>query len=74
MEGSHEEGGVGRLGILYRCVVEDFILFVLRIGDKLFEFTDVLPGFAQVEGPEVHIEGLVLQILNNDWGTWSMLK
>ena len=47
----------------------NFIFFVFGVRNEFFEFADVLPGFSQVKGAEVHVKGLVVEILYSDWGT-----
>ena len=37
--------------------------YVFGMLEELIQLGDVLPGFAQVEGAEILVEGLVLQIL-----------
>ena len=37
--------------------------YVFGMLEELIQLGDVLPGFAQVEGAEILVEGLVLEIL-----------
>jgi hypothetical protein len=74
LKGAHEEGGVGGFGVVIVGVMVDFIFFVVGMGDEFFEFGDVLPGFAKIEGAEIHVKGFILEILNGEWFTLSMLK
>jgi hypothetical protein len=74
LEGAHEKGGISGFFGYMGSVVIDLVFFVIWVGEKFFEFGNVLPGFAEVEGPEVEIEGFVLEVLNRGLGTSSILK
>ncbi len=74
MEGAHEEGGVGCFGVVIMSVMVDFIFFVVGMGDEFFEFGYVLPGFAKIERAEIHVKRFILEILNEELFTLSMLK
>ncbi len=74
MESAHEEGGVGSFFWDVGGVVIDLVLFVIGVDQELFEFSNVLPGFAEVERTKVEIEGFILEVLNRRGGTSSILK
>lgn len=68
---------VGRVCSFVRSgagVMIDDILLVVRVIYKLFEFCDVLPGFAEVERAEVLVEIVIDEVLFEIEGTLSILK
>lgn len=52
----------------------DLVGEVVGVAEQLLQFGDILPGFAEVEGAEVLVEGLVFQILHGQGRTLSILK
>lgn len=52
----------------------DDVGHVVRVLEQLIQLGDVLPGFAQIEGTEILVEGLVLEILHQGLVTLSILK
>ena len=54
--------------------MEDLVGFVLRGGEEFLQLGDVLPGLAEVEGPEVFVEVVVDEVLNGAAPTLSILK
>ena len=52
----------------------DVVAFVLGVRKQFFEFSDILPSFAEVEGPEILVEAVVEKILAERMDTLSILK
>jgi hypothetical protein len=55
-------------------IVVDLVCFVFGVRQKFFEFSDILPGFAEVEGAEIFIEAVIDEVLNGRMTTLSILK
>ena len=52
----------------------DLVGLVLWVGKQFLEFSDVLPGLAEVQRPKIVVEIVVDEILDMWGGTLSMLK
>ena len=70
----HQVCSVGCLRVVSGRVVVDLVAQVLWVPQQFVQLRHVLPGFPQVQWPEVLVEGLVLQILHEGCPTLSILK
>lgn len=74
LESTHEIGRVGSFVRGHTGKVVDLIGFVLGMRKELFELSDVLPGFSEIERAKVLIEAVIEQILAERMNTLSILK
>jgi hypothetical protein len=43
----------------HSCEVVDVVAFVLRVREQFLKFSDILPGFAEVEWSKILVEAVV---------------
>ena len=64
-EGTHQEGSVGLLCIVQRCVMVDLVGLILRVIHELFQLLTEQMHFTEIKWPEVCEEWFVDEIVVN---------